>query len=542
MSDDPKRIGDYVIEQALGEGGMASVYQARHTILDSRHAIKVLDPVHRANPEVRQRFLDEGKIQASQLDHPNIVKVINVVATSEHAALVMELIEGPSLEAKLTELKDRPEEIRRIMFAVLDAVGYAHGRGIIHRDLKPANVLLASTRGQIIPKVTDFGIAKVLIGTTKKKSTHADTRMGTLGYSSPEQFRRAKDVTPRSDVFSLGAMLYEMATGEAAFKADSDYDLMDDIVNGRYEPPERIYAGIDPVIAAVIVKALQPDPANRFASCDEMAAALRAGDPPSSARGGSPGGLLDTDLALQEFGLDTAASVLAAAQEHQFAKRFAEAKYFYTLLIGAFPDTREARTAQLQLENLALLSDTKPDQGRSDRELILTAAQEHQLAWRFSEAKYFYTLLVRAFPDTREARTAQLQLENLAMFSATKPDQGHLNSELIEAVPGSTAKAVLLHAQGLHYSEDFDAARAQHGTLVEKWPDSDEAAMAKSQIENLRGATSVSASALADRGSPAVHGRRVHGMASLLAWLSLLMLAGLITIALVRELVLSLKD
>jgi serine/threonine-protein kinase len=277
MSEQPERVGDYEIEATLGSGGMATVYRVRHVFLDTHHALKLLDPRYRVVPEMRRRFLDEAKIQAKHLDHPNIVKVTTIVATAEHAALVMELVEGSTLEAELGRLRERPDEIRRIMLAVLDAVGHAHAHGIVHRDLKPANVLLQRKGGALLPKVTDFGIAKVSaeVAGQGKKSTHGDTRMGTLGYMSPEQIRRAKDVTPRSDIFSLGAVLYELATGEPPFAGDSDYDVMDAIVNVRYEPPERRYERIDPALAAVIRRALEPDPARRFASCDEMAAALR---------------------------------------------------------------------------------------------------------------------------------------------------------------------------------------------------------------------------------------------------------------------------
>ncbi len=270
-------IGDYEIEAMIGEGGMAKVYRARHALLDTHHAIKVLDPAYRANPGARQRFLDEAKLQAKHLDHPNIVKVTNIVATAEHAALVMELVDGPSLEQHLAGMRARPDEIKRIMLAILDAVGHAHQAGVIHRDLKPANVLLAGRGPEPVPKVTDFGIAKVTgeLAAHGKKSTHGDARMGTLNYMSPEQIRRAKDVTPCSDVFSLGAMLYEMATGAVAFGGDSDYDVMENIVNGRYEPPERHFAAIDPALAAVIRQALEPDPARRFGNCEAMARALR---------------------------------------------------------------------------------------------------------------------------------------------------------------------------------------------------------------------------------------------------------------------------
>ncbi len=271
------RVGNYEIEATLGQGGMATVYRARDVFVDALYAIKVLEPRYREMPEARRRFLDEAKIQAKHLDHPNIVKVFTIVANDEHAALVMELINGPSLESRVGEIKQRPEEIKQIMLAVLDGVGHAHAAGIIHRDLKPANVLLQTKGGQVVPKVTDFGIAKVSaeIAGEGKRSTQGDSRMGTLHYMSPEQIKSARDVTSRSDIWSLGAMLYELATSEVPFGGVSDYELMENIVHGRYHAPGQRHPGIDPVLAAVIEKALQPDAGRRFASCEEMAAALR---------------------------------------------------------------------------------------------------------------------------------------------------------------------------------------------------------------------------------------------------------------------------
>ena len=274
------RVGDYIIEAELGGGGMATVYRARHAFLETVHALKVLAPEYRVQPEARTRFLDEAKLQAKHLDHPSIVKVTTIVATAEVAALVMELVDGPSLESWLAARRSPPSpaEVRAIMMPVLAAVRHAHERGVIHRDLKPANILLArAPDGQIWPKVTDFGIAKVTGGggaAVKKKSTHADARMGTLAYMAPEQIRRAKDVTNRSDIFALGAVLYELATGQPAFEGDSDYDVMERIVKGSFVPPAQKLASLDPVIAAVIVKARAPDPAARFADCGEMARAL----------------------------------------------------------------------------------------------------------------------------------------------------------------------------------------------------------------------------------------------------------------------------
>ena len=262
----PEHVGDYAIERELGAGGMARVYRGRHVHLDTEHALKVLDPAYRHVPEARQRFLDEAKIQARLLSHPNIVRVTNIVATPEHAALVMDLVDGPSLDDVISTLPGNPDEIRRIMLGILAAVEHAHRCGVIHRDLKPGNVLLdGPTR---TPRVTDFGIAKV----TDKRTTAQGARMGTLVYSSPEQLRDPRGVTARSDIFSLGVVLYEMTTGGLPFRGDCELDVMNAIVAGTYFLPRVI----DPQLARVIRRALEPDPSRRFPTCGAMAAALGA--------------------------------------------------------------------------------------------------------------------------------------------------------------------------------------------------------------------------------------------------------------------------
>ena len=206
---------------------MARVYRVRHATLGTLHALKVLEPRFRAMPEVRDRFLAEARIQAT-LVHESIVRVTDTVSSHEVAGFVMELIDGPTLEDHLAALK-RPmtgDELRAVFLPILEALGEAHSKGIIHRDIKPANIMLAKVRGQLCPKLADFGIAKVtetLDGMAKKASTHADAKMGTVAYMSPEQIQQAKSVTARSDIFSLGATLYEAATGIPAFDGKSDF-------------------------------------------------------------------------------------------------------------------------------------------------------------------------------------------------------------------------------------------------------------------------------------------------------------------------------
>lgn len=268
--------GSYVVERRLGGGGMAEVYLVRHATLGSRHALKVLDPALASMDDVRERFLNEGRIQ-SHLRHPNLVGVTDLVSGSGGVGLVLEYVEGETLEDLLLRLRRPLEapEVLAILVPVLQGVGAAHAHGVVHRDLKPANVMLQPAGGGVVPKVFDFGIAR-LAGERQRAHglTQSGARMGTWHYMSPEQFRAARDVTPASDVFSLGVVAYELACGVLPFDGAGEYSIGEKIVNGIYTPPQVARPEISPVLAAAIVQALRPNPAERFQSCEAFAAAL----------------------------------------------------------------------------------------------------------------------------------------------------------------------------------------------------------------------------------------------------------------------------
>jgi serine/threonine-protein kinase len=267
--------GRYEVVRLLGQGGMAAVYEVRHLGLHSTHALKVLNADLARNEDIRGRFLEEGRIQA-RMRHPNIVQVTEIVTTPV-AGLVMDYIEGPTLGELCRDRPLEPQLLLEVFLPVLDAIEEAHRKGVVHRDLKPDNIIVGrDNRGRFQPKVTDFGIAKVLVGESKdgKARTQAGARMGTLLYMSPEQIRGAAEVDARTDIFALGAILYEAVTGRVAFHASSDYDTMKRIVEGTYEPPERVIGGLPPVIAGCIRKALAVDPAERFQDCAAFREAL----------------------------------------------------------------------------------------------------------------------------------------------------------------------------------------------------------------------------------------------------------------------------
>jgi eukaryotic-like serine/threonine-protein kinase len=231
-----QRVERYVVDGVIGQGGMAVVYKVRHTQLDSEHALKQL---RASSPAIRRRLLQEGKVQAA-LRHPNLVNVTDVVDTDGGPGLIMEFVDGPSLDIYLLR-EDRlpPGDIDALARGILSGVAEAHSRGVIHRDIKPANVIVARTSDGLVPKVMDFGLTKVLSAEESGglSTTRTGMRMGSPRYMSPEQIRDAKNVDARADVFALGAVLYELVTGRKAFPGDDIIEIFQDIAAGRFEDP-----------------------------------------------------------------------------------------------------------------------------------------------------------------------------------------------------------------------------------------------------------------------------------------------------------------
>ncbi len=267
-------FGSYRIVRRLGAGAMGTVYEAVHTQLDKRVAVKVLQAEMATNAGARARFLREGKA-ASRIRHPHIVDVVDVGVQDGLPYLVMELMEGSDL-GQWIERRGALSvtETIGIMVPVCAAVAAAHVGGVVHRDLKPDNIFLArNTLGQEVPKVLDFGISKVA-GQLGLGLTGTDALLGTPYYMSPEQTTGAKDLDARSDQYTLGVILYECLTGTRPFDGASLMHLLMAINKGDCPRPSTLRPEIPQRLEDVIARAMSHEPSDRFASVDELTLAL----------------------------------------------------------------------------------------------------------------------------------------------------------------------------------------------------------------------------------------------------------------------------
>ncbi len=262
-------IDRYVVEELLGRGGMAAVYRVLDRELGATFALKVLDV---PSPSVRQRLQQEGQIQAT-LRHPNVVAVVGIVFPDGVPALVLEYVDGPTLEGLLRVHRPTLAQIDDLADGILRGVRAAHRHGLVHRDLKPANILLQRTDDGFVPRISDFGLAKVL-GLDVPGTTHTRTGavLGTPAYMAPEQFRSAK-VDERADVYALGVTLYELCTGERPYDASDLFRLADLVRSGEVPRPRDKVPELPERMEAAILGALRVDPAERWADVDAMRAA-----------------------------------------------------------------------------------------------------------------------------------------------------------------------------------------------------------------------------------------------------------------------------
>ena len=262
-----KHIENYKIVSVLGKGGMGIVYKAYDVKLERYVAIKILNPSIVGNAKFIERFKREAKHQA-QLSHPNIVTVYGFIEYKNFLGIVMEYVEGESLD-KVIDRKKRIHlfDVIYLMRQLLLGIGYAHSKGFVHRDIKPSNIIL---NREGVAKIMDFGISKSLFDSSFTKT---GAKVGTLYYMSPEQIK-GKELTHHSDIYSIGCTFYEMLTGYPPFYSDNEYDVMENHLKKTPPSVSSKLKGMPSILDKIISTSLQKNPNNRYNTCEDFFAEL----------------------------------------------------------------------------------------------------------------------------------------------------------------------------------------------------------------------------------------------------------------------------
>ena len=260
-------VAGYRIDDVLGSGGMGIVYEATQIALDRKVALKVLAPHLSDDLVFRERFRREGVLQAA-LEHPHVVTVYEAGESDAGLYLAMRLVRGTNLKELLAEGTLTPERALELLAQIADALDAAHAQDVVHRDVKPPNILVDEAGKAFL---ADFGLTR---GTSQETLTRAGAYVGTLDYVSPEQIR-GEQLTARSDLYALGAVLYECLTGGVPFPRESEAALLYAHLSDMPPPPSAMRPGLPPALDAVVARALAKDPADRYGTATALIDAAR---------------------------------------------------------------------------------------------------------------------------------------------------------------------------------------------------------------------------------------------------------------------------
>jgi serine/threonine protein kinase len=265
----------YRIESLLGEGGMGTVFRARHELMDKAVALKWLHPNLSKSPEAKERFMREARA-AARIRHPHVVDVYDVGAHEGSLFMVMELLEGKSFEQLLARGTILVTSAVGLLIESMRGVAYAHRRGIVHRDIKPENIVVVrdAQHPAGTAKVLDFGISKLNDGRTQQNLTQSGSTMGTPRYMSLEQMNGARDVDGRADIYAFGVLLYRALTGELPFDGDTFAAIAVQVATHTPPEPIALRSELPAALSAVVMKAMARNREARYQSMDELIDAL----------------------------------------------------------------------------------------------------------------------------------------------------------------------------------------------------------------------------------------------------------------------------
>ncbi len=280
--------GKYRIDRLIGRGGMGAVYAATHEVTGKAVAIKWLLAEETLDPQADERFVREARA-AGRVRHPNVVDVYDIAREERGSYMVMELLEGDSLGAALAQGPVEPRALLAWLLPAMRGIAAAHRSGVVHRDLKPDNIFLATQPdgGMPIPKVLDFGISKVA-HPGLNELTHSGTVMGTPRYMPAEQFKGAKNIDHRVDIYAIGVILYRGLTGRFPFTGENYGAMAIAVATAEVVRPTEIVPWLDPRLEEIVLRAMAREPHQRFSTMDELVKRLTPFAEPSIAGASLP--------------------------------------------------------------------------------------------------------------------------------------------------------------------------------------------------------------------------------------------------------------
>jgi eukaryotic-like serine/threonine-protein kinase len=422
-------VGDYEVTGVLGRGGMGKVFRVRSRLTEREEAMKVVLADLDENPAFAERFIREIKVHAS-LQHPNIAALYTAQRIGGRLVMILELVEGVSLEDMLRRGAMEAAEAARYIMQVLDALTYSHERGVVHRDIKPANILVGA--GGVV-KLTDFGIAR---STSEVRLTGTGLAVGTLAYMSPEQIG-AGQVDARSDLYSLGLTFYEMVTGCRAIQGATEHALMSAQLSHMPPKPEAVNPRIPRAMSVTIMRVLAKDPAQRFQSARDFQSALRSSGETvtlASAPASPPvtTAIHTPELAELETRLSRAIGPIAKRLVADAARRYGTIAEIRQALASQIEDPKEREAFSKTSPGVDATTASRTGSATARPTVASTASFDPALLERLANALAPYIGPIAKVVVARAARGAR-SLEELRSTAAAEIDSSADRQRFLEA-------------------------------------------------------------------------------------------------------------